>query len=91
LQVTVELKNDLAITGLLHSVDQYLNVKLTNTRVVNETKYPHMVGIEWDVQRLGSTWCNSCAIIFVAVASLPAEVCAELLHQRVCGALCAGE
>ncbi len=43
LQVTVELKNDLAITGTLHSVDQYLNVKLTNTRVQNEAKYPHMV------------------------------------------------
>ena len=41
--VTVELKNDLAITGTLHSVDQYLNVKLTNIRVVNATKYPHMV------------------------------------------------
>lgn len=43
LQVTVELKNDLAITGILHSVDQYLNIKLTNTHVQSETKYPHMV------------------------------------------------
>ena len=43
MQVTVELKNDLAITGTLHSVDQYLNVKLNNVRVVNEHKYPHMV------------------------------------------------
>ena len=43
-EVTVELKNDLAITGILHSVDQYLNVKLENTRVVDEAKYPHMVG-----------------------------------------------
>jgi hypothetical protein len=42
-QITVELKNDLAITGTLHSVDQYLNIKLNNTRVVNEQKYPHMV------------------------------------------------
>lgn len=42
-QVTVELKNDLAIKGTLHSVDQYLNVKLQNTQVVNEQKYPHMV------------------------------------------------
>ena len=43
-EVTVELKNDLAITGTLHSVDQYLNIKLNNTRVVDEAKYPHMVG-----------------------------------------------
>lgn len=41
--MTVELKNDLAIAGTLHSVDQYLNIKLTNTRVANEAKYPHMV------------------------------------------------
>ncbi|KAL0712897.1 hypothetical protein Bca4012_019875 [Brassica carinata] len=32
-EVTVELKNDLAITETLHSVDQYLNIKLENTRV----------------------------------------------------------
>jgi small nuclear ribonucleoprotein (snRNP)-like protein len=43
--VTVELKNDLAISGTLHSVDQYLNIKLNNTRVVNEQKYPYMVRV----------------------------------------------
>ncbi len=42
-QVIVELKNDLAISGTLHSVDQYLSVKLTNVKVVNESKFPHMV------------------------------------------------
>jgi U6 snRNA-associated Sm-like protein LSm2 len=41
--VTVELKNDLAITGTLHSVDQYMNIKLDNVKVVNEDKFPHMV------------------------------------------------
>ena len=44
-QVTVELKNDLCITGKLHSVDQYLNVKLENIKLVNEAKYPHMVSL----------------------------------------------
>ncbi|KAL0025353.1 hypothetical protein WJX82_006164 [Trebouxia sp. C0006] len=44
-EVTVELKNDLAIQGTLHSVDQYLNIKLHNTRVVNEQKYPHMMSV----------------------------------------------
>ena len=42
-EVTVELKNDLSIRGTLHSVDQYLNIKLENTRVVDQDKYPHMV------------------------------------------------
>ncbi|KAK9789766.1 hypothetical protein WJX73_006087 [Symbiochloris irregularis] len=44
-EVTVELKNDLAITGTLHSVDQYLNVKLHSVKVTNETKYPHMLSV----------------------------------------------
>lgn len=43
LQVTVELKNDLAIMGTMHSVDQYLNIKLDNVKVVNQDKFPHMV------------------------------------------------
>jgi U6 snRNA-associated Sm-like protein LSm2 len=45
-EVTVELKNDLAITGILHSVDQYLNVKLDSVRVVNEPKYPQMMSVK---------------------------------------------
>ncbi|KAH0876502.1 hypothetical protein HID58_063896, partial [Brassica napus] len=45
LKVTVELKNDLAIRGTLHSVDQYLNIKLENTRVVDQDKYPHMLSV----------------------------------------------
>ena len=44
-QVTVELKNDLSITGVLHSVDQYLNVKLNNIKVLNPEKYPHMLSV----------------------------------------------
>ena len=32
--VVVELKNDLSICGTLHSVDQYLNIKLTDIRHV---------------------------------------------------------
>lgn len=41
----MELKNDLAITGTLHSVDQYLNIKLNNIKVANPDKYPHMLSI----------------------------------------------
>jgi U6 snRNA-associated Sm-like protein LSm2 len=42
-KVTVELKNDLAITGVLKSVDQFLNIKLDDIQVVDEERYPHMV------------------------------------------------
>ena len=42
-EVIVELKNDLSIKGKLHSVDQYLNIKLNDISVLEEQKYPHMV------------------------------------------------
>ena len=42
-EVAVELKNDIAITGTLVSVDQYLNVKLSDVRVVDPTRYPQLV------------------------------------------------
>ncbi|KAK0536934.1 U6 snRNA-associated Sm-like protein LSm2 [Tilletia horrida] len=44
-QVTVELKNDLAIQGTLKSVDQFLNFKLDNIRVLDEQRYPHMMAV----------------------------------------------
>jgi len=42
---TFELKNDLALKGTLHSVDQYLNIKLTSMTVVDPKKYPHLVAV----------------------------------------------
>ncbi|KAI9259995.1 small nuclear ribonucleoprotein LSM2, partial [Helicostylum pulchrum] len=45
-QVTVELKNDLAITGVLKSVDQFLNIKLDDIQVVDEERYPHMASVK---------------------------------------------
>ncbi|RMZ53030.1 hypothetical protein APUTEX25_001149, partial [Auxenochlorella protothecoides] len=44
-QITVDLKNDLSITGTLHSVDQYLNIKLNNIKLANPAKYPHMLSL----------------------------------------------
>lgn len=32
-----------SICGTLHSVDQYLNIKLTDISVTDTEKYPHMV------------------------------------------------
>jgi U6 snRNA-associated Sm-like protein LSm2 len=49
-EVIVELKNDLSICGTLHSVDQFLNIKLTDITVPDPEKYPHMVSAEqWQV------------------------------------------
>lgn len=36
---------DFSIHGILHSVDQYLNIKLTDISVTDSEKYPHMVNI----------------------------------------------
>ncbi|GAA5859540.1 hypothetical protein JCM8547_006869 [Rhodosporidiobolus lusitaniae] len=44
-ELTVELKNDMAIRGVLKSVDQFLNIKLDNIRVLDEERYPHMVAV----------------------------------------------
>ncbi|KAJ2011007.1 hypothetical protein GGI06_004702, partial [Coemansia sp. S85] len=44
--VTVELKNDLAIQGVLESVDQFLNFKLKDIKVVDEERYPHMLSVK---------------------------------------------
>jgi len=41
-EVVVELKNDLNICGVLHSVDQYLNIKLQEISVAESNKHPHM-------------------------------------------------
>lgn len=45
-QVTVELKNDIKITGTLKSVDQYLNIKLDDISVHEELKYPHLSAVK---------------------------------------------
>lgn len=45
-EIAVELKNDVVMTGTLHSVDQYLNVKLLNVKVINPEKYPQLVALK---------------------------------------------
>ncbi|KAI8926213.1 hypothetical protein BC831DRAFT_400221, partial [Entophlyctis helioformis] len=45
-EVTVELKNDLAIVGKLVSVDQFLNFKLDGIRVEDEARFPHMLSVK---------------------------------------------
>ena len=44
-EVTIELKNGLAVRGKLHSVDQFLNCKLTEVGVVDEESFPHLVSL----------------------------------------------
>ncbi len=41
--VVVELKNDLALRGTIHSVDQYMNFKLDGAEVVDKDRFPQLV------------------------------------------------
>lgn len=45
-EIAVELKNDVVLTGTLVSVDQYLNVKLTNVNVVDSERYPQLAAMK---------------------------------------------
>ena len=59
-EVTVELKNDLTIKGILKSVDQFLNIKLDEITVLEEEKYPHLVILTYSVFRLMVDCCEEC-------------------------------
>ena len=45
-EIAVELKNDVALTGTLHSVDQYLNIKLNDVTVVEADRFPQLVSMK---------------------------------------------
>ena len=45
-RVVVELKNDLAVSGILHSVDQWLNVKLERVEVLDGAKFPQLAAVD---------------------------------------------
>mmetsp|Transcript_16246 Transcript_16246/g.31462 ORF Transcript_16246/g.31462 Transcript_16246/m.31462 type:complete len:99 (+) Transcript_16246:322-618(+) len=44
--VTVEMKNGVEVQGELHSVDQYLNVKLLNVSPVDAAKFPQLSALK---------------------------------------------
>eukprot|EP01122_Echinamoeba_exundans_P004267 TRINITY_DN14282_c0_g1_i1.p1 TRINITY_DN14282_c0_g1~~TRINITY_DN14282_c0_g1_i1.p1 ORF type:complete len:104 (+),score=26.43 TRINITY_DN14282_c0_g1_i1:15-326(+) len=45
-EIIVELKNDMSVKGVLVAVDQYLNLKLSDIKVVEEDKYPHLMSVK---------------------------------------------
>jgi U6 snRNA-associated Sm-like protein LSm2 len=45
-KLTIELKNGVTISGLLVSVDQYLNVKLSGISVENPSLYPQLASLK---------------------------------------------
>ena len=45
-RVTVELKNNLSITGVLHSVDQYMNFRLDGAAIDNAQQFPQLTAVK---------------------------------------------
>ncbi|EPZ33239.1 U6 snRNA-associated Sm-like protein LSm2 domain-containing protein [Rozella allomycis CSF55] len=71
-KITIELKNDIAIKGVLNSVDQFLNLKLDDIEVLEKEKYPHL----WSVRNI---FIRGSVVRYVA---LPVEaVDTELLQD----------
>lgn len=57
-EIVVELKNDMNIRGTLHSVDQYLNVKLLDISVHDEGKFPQLVSNPTPAPLCDGLWTN---------------------------------
>ncbi|KAI3389169.1 hypothetical protein SNEBB_009725 [Seison nebaliae] len=43
--VIVELKNDMALAGKLHSLDQYMNIKLSEIQLIDPERFPHFQSV----------------------------------------------
>ena len=71
-EITVELKNDLKIQGTLHSVDQYLNLKIQNISIKNENEHPHMIAVK-------DCFIRGSVVRYVSIP--PASVDKELLQD----------
>lgn len=71
-QVVVELKNDFAVRGELHSVDQYLNVKLLRVQVVEADRFPQLQAVE-------TLFVRGSVVRFIMLD--PADVDTELLQD----------
>lgn len=70
-----------SICGTLHSVDQYLNIKLTDISVTDPDKYPHMVRVKlWKVHSLFKIEMHLIHywLLFTVVGQ-------KLFHQRIGG------
>lgn len=71
-----------SICGTLHSVDQYLNIKLTDISVNDTEKYPHMLYVlNAILNQLIQFPCNTFGFILFQIGE-------KLLYPRFCGALC---
>lgn len=67
------MKNDVVLTGTLHSVDQYLNIKLTSVNIVNADRYPQLTNV------LNNCFIRGSVVRYVQIN--PTDVDTELLQD----------
>ena len=92
-EVTVELKNDISIKGVLKSVDQFLNIKLDDIQVVEELKYPHLVSLTPFLCRVPTRGKRPAECIWVEWRAdhlvVYSVIRQERFHKGECRAICA--
>ena len=71
-EVAVELKNNVVLTGKLHSVDQYLNIKLTDVQIVDKNRYPQLLALK-------NCFIRGSVVRYIQIP--PSEVDTELLQD----------
>mmetsp|Transcript_3231 Transcript_3231/g.5040 ORF Transcript_3231/g.5040 Transcript_3231/m.5040 type:complete len:95 (+) Transcript_3231:120-404(+) len=71
-EVAVEMKNDVVITGILISVDQYLNVKLKQVDVVNPDAHPQLAAMK-------NCFIRGSAVRYIQISAM--DVDTELLQD----------
>lgn len=72
-KVVVELKNDVKIQGDLEAVDQFLNIKLKNVKVLDEKNYPHLAALR-------NSFIRGSVVRYVHLS--PADIDTELLQDK---------
>ena len=68
----MEMKNDVVLTGILLSVDQYLNVKLSQVNVVEGDKHPQLAA-------MNNCFIRGSVVRYIQIPS--SEVDTELLQD----------
>ena len=88
-RVTVELKNDLAIEGTLKSVDQFLNFRLDDIKVLDEASYPHMVRRTPPILTRWPSSRRSYVVLSCAMCASPRLLLTHNVSKTLRGGVCA--
>lgn len=83
-EIAVELKNDVALMGTLHSVDQYLNIKLLSVSVVEGDKFPQLVRLSSALQNAAMRACVDVLLTLVYISSFVCVLIVLQMNMKNC-------